>query len=305
MILTVTLNAALDITYRVDQLAVHASHRVRDVAVRAGGKGVNVARVLHALGHEVLATGFAGGPTGEAVRADLGAAGVAEALVMVDGETRRTVTVVDTDATVFNEPGPLLAAGEWERFAEVYTSLLSGARAVVLSGSLPPGAPADAYAALAVRAGEAGVPVVLDADGDALRLGLAGQPTVVKPNAVELSGIALRGGLEGARQLRALGAAAVVVSRGREGLLAVSDDGVWQVAPPATVTGNPTGAGDAVVAALAAGLATGTPWPDTLARAVALGAAAVVAPLAGDIDLHAYRRFLPMARPEGNLEQCH
>lgn len=291
MILTVTLNAALDTTYTVDALTPHASHRVRVATRRAGGKGVNVARVLRALGHEVLATGLIGGAAGDAVEADLRAADVPTAFVRIALETRRTVTVVDTDATVFNEPGPRVAAAEWERFLAEYARLVAGARAVALSGSLPPGVPVDAYRTLTDLAASAGVPVVLDTSGDPLLQGLRGRPAVVKPNADELRAVVPGSVVAGARQLLRRGAGAVVVSQGADGLTLVTENDVLQAGPPERVAGNPTGAGDAVVAALVAGLAGGLPLPEMLADGAALGAAAVLAPVAGDIDQAAYRRF--------------
>lgn len=293
MILTVTLNAALDITHRVDRLRPHASNRVSSATQRAGGKGVNVARVLHALGERTAVTGLAGGPTGAAVRADLAAAGITDHLVPIDGESRRTVAVVDDrDTTILLEPGPRVASAEWARFTRRYRELLGGARAVVLSGSLPPGVPADAYGVLVALARAAGVPVLLDADGEALLAALAEGPDVVKPNVHELA--AATGGADpvaGAATLTAAGARAVVVSLGPEGLLAHTPAGVWRARPPAPVAGNPTGAGDAAVAALALGLIAGQAWPERLVAAVALSAAAVAAPLAGDFD-PAVRRAL-------------
>ena len=93
MILAVTLNAALDVTYHVPALVPGGAHRVEPTGARAGGKGVNVARVLHTLGHDALVTGFAGGDTGREIRADLAAAGIREALVEPSAPARRTVTV--------------------------------------------------------------------------------------------------------------------------------------------------------------------------------------------------------------------
>ena len=302
MIVTVTLNLALDVTYEVGEVTWHAANRVSAVAQRAGGKGVNVARVLHAIGHDVLVTGLVGGSTGEAVRSDLAAAGLADALVPIAGETRRTLAVVDGaqgDATGFWEAGPTVTATEWARLLEAYRGLLDDADAVVLSGSLPPGAPADAYAVLCGLAAEAGVPAFLDADGEALRLGLAGRPALVKPNRDELTRATHHSDpVEAAEALRAEGAEAVVVSLGAEGLLAVTAEGRWRAAPPSRVAGNPTGAGDAAVAALAAALVAGHGWPDRLEQAVALSAAAVGAPLAGSFDEPAYRRHLGAVRAE-------
>jgi tagatose 6-phosphate kinase len=302
VILCVTLNAALDVTYRVDEVRWHAGNRVAAVADRAGGKGVNVARVLHALGEEVVVTGLVGGGVGARIRAEARDAGLTEEFQDVAGESRRTLAVVDAstgDATGFWEPGPVIAPADWARFVERYHRLLTRARVVVLSGSLPPGLSPDVYAELVQHAREAGVPVVLDADAEALAAGVTASPDVVKPNADELRrATGLPGHLPGAEALRARGAGAVVVSAGADGLIASTPDGRWAVRPPARVAGNPTGAGDACVAALARGLVTGASWPDRLADAVALSASAVLRPLAGDVDLTAYHRFRATVSPE-------
>ncbi|MEU6482450.1 1-phosphofructokinase family hexose kinase [Streptomyces sp. NPDC046887] len=296
MILTVTLNTALDVTYTVDALVPHGSHRVRGVAERPGGKGVNVARVLAALGHEAVVTGFAGGPTGEALRGLLAPLPVRDALVPVEGTTRRTVAVVDSasgDTTQFNEPGPQVSAGEWAALLTAYEELLTGAEAVALCGSLPPGIHVGAYADLVRRARAAGVPVLLDTSGEPLRRGLAARPDLVKPNADELAALTgSREPLRAARDARRRGARAVVASLGPDGLLALTPEGSWRAAPPQAVRGNPTGAGDSAVAGLLSGLVERLPWPDRLARAVALSAATVLAPAAGEFDRAAYGELL-------------
>ncbi len=281
MIVTVTPNPALDITYELPELRPGHAHRVRSVHSRAGGKGVNVARVLAALGHEVLVLGLAGGATGDAVRADLDAAGIAHDLVPCAGETRRTVTLVDGgSATLLNEPGPVISLDDWSALV----ARVPDADVLVISGSLPPGLDEDAVARLAAAYD---APVIVDTSGEPLRRA-APYAWAVKPNAEELA--ALTGTddpVAGARALRAGGT--VVVSLGAEGLLAVTGDGVHRTAPPEVVSGNPTGAGDAVVAALAAGV--GTPWPALLNDAVALSAAAVLSPVAGSYDPAAYEGF--------------
>lgn len=297
MILTVTLNAALDVTYHVAELRPHRTHRVREVAERAGGKGVNVARVLHALGEPVTATGLAGGTTGARIRALLTAEGVAESFVDVVGESRRTIAVADgIDATGFWEPGPRVMAREFAAFAARYRQLLAGARVVVMSGSLPPGVPAGAYADLITAAHEAGVAAILDADGEPLRLGVTARPALVKPNTAELAGFAgvPAGEVDvpaAAAALRQAGAADVVASRGAGGMVAVTGAGRWRATPPEVADGNPTGAGDAAVAALARGLRHEAPWPHRLRDAVALSTAAVHAPVAGTVDLRVYEQL--------------
>ncbi|MEV0261522.1 1-phosphofructokinase family hexose kinase [Streptomyces sp. NPDC050617] len=335
MILTVTLNAALDITYRVPRLRRHASHRVTDVVERPGGKGLNVARVLAALGHDTVVTGFAGGITGEALRAHLRNGGngeietpgagadrpatdavngtngtngtgrpaaargtLTDALVPIAGTTRRTIGVVDAatgDTTQLNEAGPTITPAEWAAFTGTFATLLADASAVALCGSLPPGVPVGAYAGLVRQARAAGVPVLLDTSGEPLHRGIAARPDLVKPNAAELA--ELTGSTEPLRaagDARRRGAGAVVASLGAEGMLAVTPEGAWRAAPPQRIAGNPTGAGDSAVAGLLSAWAEDLPWPDRLARAVALSAATVQAPTAGDFDRPTYERLLPL-----------
>ena len=292
---TVTLNLALDITYEVPALAVGTSHRVSTVRQRAGGKGVNVARVAHVLGYDVLALGLVGGMTGELIAADLFDAGLTALLTPIAGESRRSVAVVDTaagDATVFNEPGPAVDADEWRAFGD----RLPWARLGVLacSGSLPPGLPADAYAELTARARHHDVPAVVDAGGATL-VASAKAGAVVRANAAELrEALDLDDVAAGARELVGLGAAAAVITDGAAGMVAALPDGAWRAQPVEQVRGNPTGAGDACTAVVAAAVAEGNDdWPAVMRSAVAASAAAVLAPVAGDINLEAYRRWAP------------
>ncbi|MFC3453402.1 1-phosphofructokinase family hexose kinase [Amycolatopsis speibonae] len=283
MIVTVTPNTALDVTYTVDDLRPGGVHRARDVRHRAGGKGVNVARVLHTLGADVRAILTAGGATGAAVEGDLAAAGIPADIVPIGGETRRTTTVLadDGSVTLLNEPGPRLTEAEWQTLAAAVRTRKPDV--LVCSGSLPPGA--GGYAGLL-----GDTPSILDTSGEALLAGLAAKPSVVKPNADELREVTgLRDPVAAATELRRAGAGAVVVSLGPDGLLAVTPSGTWHAAPSTVLTGNTTGAGDAVVAALALGLSRAEAWPDILRRAVALSGAAVLGPLAGDVDLAHYQ----------------
>ncbi|WP_329300381.1 1-phosphofructokinase family hexose kinase [Streptomyces sp. NBC_00659] len=297
MILTVTLNTALDITYRVRALRPHSSHRVSEVTERPGGKGLNVGRVLAALGHEVTVTGFTGGATGRSVRDQLAeSAGVVDALVPVRGSTRRTIAVVDTttgDTTQLNEPGPAITPAEWSAFQERYEHLLRSASAVALCGSLPPGVPVGAYAQLVRTARASAVPVLLDTSGEPLRRGVAARPDIVKPNAEELA--ELTGShepLQATRNARRRGAHAVVASLGTDGLLAHTPEGHWRATPPVRAHGNPTGAGDSAVAGLLSGLVEQLDWPARLARAVALSTATAAAPVAGEFDRALYESLL-------------
>ena len=290
MILTVTLNPALDVSYTVDALVPHGSHRVRSVTERAGGKGVNVASVLHRMGVHSLALVLAGGSTGRALADDLTARGLMHEVLGCTGETRRTVNVISSesgDATIFNEPGPSVAPDEIDAVvARVRHHITAGATVVAVCGSLPHGAEADAYGQVVTAARTSGAAALVDAEGEPLRVGCAAGADVAVPNRVEL--LAATGADEetaGAKALQELGARHVVVSTGREGMRAYLADGRTLVARPgAPLRGNPTGAGDAAAAAVAAGLASGRDWPEIVRDAVAWSGAAVLQPIAGDVD---------------------
>ena len=305
MILTVTPNTALDITYQVDELVPHQSHRVTAVRQRAGGKGVNVASVLARMGHPVIATGVVGGAAGDEIRADLEARGVAARFVDGVGSTRRTVNVVSAvhgDATIFNEPGPELTGPGWQSLVAELDSLLGEAAAtvVVLSGSLPPGVPDDAYAELVDLGHAHEARVIVDADGAALRGALRSGPDLVVPNRAELArATGARDLAVGVAALRELGARNVLVSCGADGLVLMPAEGLgWQARLPARLSGNPTGAGDALVAAVAAGLDSGSTWQRMVQDAVTWSAAAVLQPIAGEIDPDDVARLAPQVLME-------
>lgn len=300
MILTVTPNPALDLTWHVDRLTLGATHRVPTAASRAGGKGLNVARVLHAQGQDVLALATVGGATGEAFAAELAASGVPHRLLPVTAATRRSAAIVDDlrgETTVLNESGGPLSPGEAAALAQTIGELARSAGAVVLSGSLPPGFGPDELADLVARLAGAGIPVVADTSGPALSAAARGGAHVLKPNREELMAATGREDpIAGARELLGIGARLVVVSLGAAGLLVVARAGrPLHARLPRALHGNATGAGDAAVAAIAAAVASGDDlWSDTDAaadaradlarRATAWSASAVLMPLAGELS---------------------
>jgi tagatose 6-phosphate kinase len=285
VILCVCPSPAVDLTYQVESLLPGATNRVTEVAHRPGGKAVNVARVLHTLGAEVTVLAPLDGPTGAQLAGDLAALDLTVESVPAGVPTRRTITVVESvgrHPTVLSEPARV---ERWPDLAARYTELVPRAHTVVISGSMPAGVPDGALAELVATARAHARPVVVDTSGPALTEALAARPTIVKPNAHELTDLTgeHHPHVAAARLARHHGVI-VVASLGADGLIAVDGDTAWHARPAGRLDGNPTGAGDALVAGIALGLAGGHALPDLLAEAVALSAASVLQPHAGDID---------------------
>lgn len=314
MIHAITPNPAIDITHELDAVHLGEVNQVAVVRDTPGGKGVNVARVIASLERAVSVGGFLGGSNGRTLRQDLEQLDIGQDWTTIQGQTRRTVTVLDRNgATVLNEPGPTVDDQAWPRLTQSLLHRLAPGDVVVLSGSTPPGTPDDALASLVSAAREQGARVLVDTSGPALLAVARAGADVVKPNAQELREATGSADLRrGAEHLLECGAGAVVVSCGEDGMLGFLAHGdrmrAWRARPAAVLDGNPTGAGDAAVAALACALEDGVRsklptaiLPEALREAVALSGAAVLRPVAGEVDITAYRRM----RRETTLEELH
>lgn len=293
-IVTVTLNPAIDVTYRVQALRVGETVRVPEVRSRAGGKGVNVAAVVNALGEDSLVLALTTTAEPDEFHKGLQELGIAHRLVPVLASVRRTIAVVadDGSTTMLQENGsPALAEAAVEILKALREELEAGAGAVVISGSVPASMNSEVPARLARLCAEYGVPVIADVSGAALRAA-ASSGAVLMPNEDELAELAAS-----PEDLVAGGAAAVVATAGPDGATAVTPRGTWHARPAEVVTGNPAGAGDAAAAALALHLARAgqeVDWPAALADVVATSAAAVLRPVAGEIDREARARWIPL-----------
>ena len=182
MILTVALNATVNVSYEAEEIAWGAPNHISRMTCRAGGGSLAVARVLAGLGEDVLVAGFAGGGAGNLIEADLARAGVATAFTTIGRESRRVIEVLDEareQSTRLSEPAPFITTEELGRFAAEFRKLLPGTDAVVLSGGLPSGMPTDIYASLASYAAEASVPAIVHAGGPALWRSLDRHPALV------------------------------------------------------------------------------------------------------------------------------
>jgi 1-phosphofructokinase family hexose kinase len=291
VILVVCPNLAIDVTLRLDALERGGVHRARAASRQAGGKGVNAARALKALGERPLVLGYAGGRAGAFIAEGLAAEGIESDLVPFAGESRSCTILLEPDgtATVVNEPGVPVGSIENEtRLMDRFRAGLDREElgAVALMGSLPPSVSDGVYARMVALSRERGCFSLVDASGEALRRALAAGPGVAKPNRAEaesLLGVELDSEsslVRAAGALRAMGAETAILTLGREGFLVASDDGLVArcslASPPDLRLGNPTGAGDSLAAGFLAAKRRGYPLPDC-AR---LAAAAAVASLA-------------------------
>jgi 1-phosphofructokinase/tagatose 6-phosphate kinase len=304
VILTVTLNAAIDRTVAVPNFRLGRRHRAVESRTVAGGKGVNVARALSLLGRPVIATGFVGGPTGTRVLEGLREESVLTDFTRIASETRINLAVIDPtsgDQTEINERGPAVSPEEVKRLFERISYLAGGARICVLAGSLPPGAGDDLYASLINDLGQRGVPVVLDAEGEAMLAGVRAGAAMVTPNereAEELVGqeFADRSDLAtGLGELTRLGAEEAAITR-HDGCVAVVGEGperrllearTESLEPVSTV-----GSGDAFVAGYVAARYEGGSAEECLAYGVACGAESTQHFGAGVIDRNQVERLL-------------
>ena len=280
-VVTVTANPAVDQTVWIPGFRAGEVNRVRRQEVTAGGKGVNVAAFLAAFGIETLATGFLGTSNAGLFEEFLAERGIEERFVRVHGTTRTGVKIVDEEAgttTDINFPGFDVPG---DRVADLETLVATVTRPdgwIVLSGSLPPGAPADLYARLCTSAREAGMRVAVDTSGTPLAEAVRAIPDLLKPNREELEELTGRplgdrDALAGAaRELVDAGISTVVVSLGSEGALFVrAGEAVFATPPPVTVAST-VGAGDAMVAGTIAGTLRDLPLADVAALAAATAA---------------------------------
>lgn len=287
MILTVTPNPALDSTITLDELDLGETHRVTPAVTRAGGKGINVARVLVQRGFDTLAIAPVGENDLAEFERDLGP--VPAVLVAVPGPARRSTAIVERVAgrtTVLNESGREVPPRAWADVKDAVRSRLAGSSCLVVSGSIPPGAPDSLVADLVSLGRGAGIPAIADASGPHLLRAAAAGATLLKPNRRELAeATGERDPLAGARALQSAGAGLVLVSLGEDGMMAVPRSGnLWLAELDVILPGNPTGAGDAAVAGAASLISAGSDdIRAILSRATAWGAAAVLEPQAGSV----------------------
>jgi 1-phosphofructokinase family hexose kinase len=307
LIVTVTLNAALDRTLSVPNFRLGRRHRAVDSTTMAGGKGVNVARALKTLGQPVIATGVAGGHTGTRIIEQLtGEEAILNDFVRIQGESRTSTAVIDPTSgkqTEINERGPSVSEAELELFVDKLLYLAKGAGVVVISGSLPAGVPVDTYARLVKELRAIGVTTVVDSEGEPLRHATRAEPEVVTPNVLEAEELVGHEFADesdlpaAAREVIEMGAREAIVTRETGCVAVVSDDGERKLCrvtlDPAHVDmSSGVGSGDAFLAGYVASRYTGSTPEECLRFAVACGAESVQHFGAGVIDPREVERLM-------------
>ncbi|HQK93671.1 MAG TPA: 1-phosphofructokinase family hexose kinase [Armatimonadota bacterium] len=284
-VLCVALNCGIDKVYDCRGFALTGIHQPARWLTCAGGKAVNQARMLHALGIDVLVTGFAGGFVGRATEDQLRCEGIPHDFERVQDESRLAITVIDPERgvhTEVNELGPHVTSNELADFIERYSCLLADVCLAAFAGSAPPGVGPSIYGQLIRMAKARGVATFLDARGEWLRQGVLAGPDMVKPNQAELGHLlgrvpsGIREMALAAAELCARGVRQVVVTLGADGALGVSE-GValhgWLEPVPVE---SAVGSGDAFAAALSAGWVRGAPLEESLRRGIACGTASAM-----------------------------
>jgi 1-phosphofructokinase family hexose kinase len=284
MIITVTLNAAIDKTLEVPNFRLGRRHRSVEQTTMAGGKGVNVARALKRLGQPVIATGLAGGPTGTRIVEQLTEESILNDFVRIREESRSNTAVTDPttgEQTEINERGPAVSAQEVELFCDKLLYLARGAQICVFAGSMPRRIEPTLYADLIRELRKLGVTTIVDTDGDPLRQAVRAEPSVVSPNvleAEELVGHEFNDDedrLIAVREMTELGAREAIMTSGDGCFAKVADEGgsqLYRVRVDPIETYSAVGSGDAFLAGYVAARYSGRPPAECLRFGVACGA---------------------------------
>ncbi len=302
MILTVTLNAAIDKRYVVDNFKTGEVNRVKECTYVPGGKGLNVSKPASIYGAEVVATGFVGGHAGAYIEDALKPFGIKSAFYHVGAESRSCINIwdeINQVQTEFLEPGFTLTDEDFAGFEEKFRGLVKEAKVVAMSGSVPKGLDGTAYQRLVKIVKDAGIPVILDTSGRLLEMGIEAAPTMIKPNIDEIRMITgkhcddIQDIINAAKEIHAKGVEIVAVSLGGDGSIVVGDEGIFRARVPKIDAVNTVGCGDSMIAGFALGLSKGLSLPETLKLASAISAAAAMREETGFFVIEDMEKLFP------------
>lgn len=294
MITTVTLNAAIDKTYHVPSFHLNQVNRTKSTIAESGGKGNNVAKVLHALKIPVTSTGVVGGYNGMQICRLLDEKGIRHDFTQTLQESRLCLNIVDDvlgSQTEILESGPEISQVDWNRFKDKMQQLAGQSEYVVMSGSLSSGLPVDSYNLLTKMIKSQGAKVIVDSSGPAFEQVLKAKPFMVKPNKEELAAVLKKETVTESEITQTIqrwsnfGIPIIAVSLGRDGAIVSFEGNLYKAVPPSMEVINPVGSGDAFVAGMTAGLIKGLEIKEMITLAIASGTANALEPQAGVVSL--------------------
>ncbi|AAK78213.1 1-phosphofructokinase (fructoso 1-phosphate kinase) [Clostridium acetobutylicum EA 2018] len=284
MVITVTLNPAMDKTLNIDNFNVGVVNRVSNIRYDIGGKGINVSKVLKNFNIESKCTGFIGGMWEKDFREELDKRGIKNEFITVSGNTRTNTKIVDDLNKVYtdiNEAGPSISSKELEMFMNKFKDMCNKDDIVVLSGGVAPGIPKNIYGTLTKIAKEEGSFVILDAEGELLSEGIKENPYIIKPNDMEFELLLNKKFknntdiIDGAKEVIGLGVSNVLISLGSKGALFVNKDKSYYAKGLVVPVKSTVGAGDSMVAAFVYGIINSLNEKEILRFSIACGAASV------------------------------
>ncbi|WP_163100138.1 tagatose-6-phosphate kinase [Peribacillus alkalitolerans] len=308
MILAVTMNPSVDIYYPLQEFMLDAVNRVETVSKTAGGKGLNVARVIAQMGEKVMATGVLGGTTGDYIVQELNKRDISNDFLQIETESRNCIAILHEGMqTEILESGPTLTKEEGADFLRKFEELLSKVSFVTISGSLPKGLPADYYQQMIEISQRKGIPVILDSSGEPLRRALLNKekPFAIKPNITELSQLLNMEVGSGISQLQQAldhelfqGIEWIVVSMGGEGAFVRIGAADYRVTIPKIDMVNPVGSGDATVAGLAVALNRNQPATEVIKTAMTTGMLNTMEAGTGSINMAKFNQYFDLVSVE-------
>ena len=305
MILTVTLNAAIDKRYVVEEYKPGQVNRVKECAYTPGGKGLNVSKCAAIAGAQVLATGFLGGYSGKYIEAALSPFGIQSDFYHLEAESRSCINIWDEkngQQTEFLEPGFTVSEAEFQGFLEKFRDLVKDASVVAMSGSAPKGLPVDCYKRMVEICKEESKKVILDTSGTLLEQGISALPTMIKPNQDEIKMLtgktcdSLEDVIEAATKLHKMGIQIVAVSLGGDGCIVACKDGIYRATVPKINAVNTVGCGDSMIAGFALGLAENAPMEEIIRKASAISAASAMHEKTGMFRPEDMEHILPQVK---------
>lgn len=300
MISVITFNPSIDRLYKLDKLEIGSVQRADLVNPTAGGKGLNVAKVLRKLGEDVNCIGFLGGFNGEYIKSKLKDIGIENKFTSIQEETRICLNIMDSNnvSTEVLEKGPNISKEEINRFEKDLEEVLKDTNVLVASGSLAKGLPIDYYFKIGEICNQRNIKFILDSSGESLRLGMNSSPYLIKPNIDELENLSgakiksIEEIISVAESMLSSGVKNICVSMGKDGMVFINKDYIYKVEIPKIEVVNPVGSGDSSIAGFALGIAKGYDLENTLKLANACGMSNAMNISTGSINLDDINKFI-------------